>query len=512
MSYYLKYRPQKTSELDIASVRDFYSGLLSSGSFSHAYLFSGPRGTGKTSSARILAKVINCESNRKSVLNNLPLNEPCGKCDTCKRITVGNSLSVIEMDAASNRGIDDIRALRDRISLAPAESPFVIYIIDEVHMLTTEAFNALLKTLEEPPAHAVFALCTTEFQKLPQTVVSRCTQVLFSKATVEEVITSLKKAVDGEKIHISQDALKILAQSVDGSFRDGMKLLEQLTQKGTVITDEAVLELTHQTSQYDVRPFIQALLTKNAQTAFEILGEMEKQSVDVGVFVGKILDELRLLLRTAMKENTQQTIDLLTLIESTAQAGLAVKTSYAPLLPLEILVVQRSLMLPLEENREKNVVLSTPNQSLKVELDRNEIVQNKKILPQPKSKEELPRQQSRSGKVSLAEVENKWHAILAQVKPLNHSLEALLRSSRPLSVDDSVITIEVFYAFHRDRLDEEKNKVAIEKAIENVMGEALRLSFILGSGENKIPSAPAVSLTKKPAETDLELAAQEIFG
>src|SRR3972149_5898243 len=199
MTFYLKYRPQKLEELDIAPVRESLKNVVSSGQIPHAFLFSGPKGTGKTSAARILAKILNCEKKGK---------EPCNKCDQCLSITKGSNIDVIELDAASHRGIDDVRALRDAVKLSPARARRKVYIIDEAHMLTTEASNALLKTLEEPPSHVNFILATTNPEKLIETIRSRATSVSFRKAASDEIVNSLGRIVKGEKIKIEKDALE----------------------------------------------------------------------------------------------------------------------------------------------------------------------------------------------------------------------------------------------------------------------------------------------------------------
>src|SRR3990167_7835570 len=181
MVFYLKYRPQKASELDSEEVRKKLSSVLSSKRpFAHAFLFTGPKGLGKTSAARIVARVVNCTNRKPGEI------EPCNRCLQCKSIIEGTNLDVLEIDAASNRGIDEIRDLREKIRLSPVSATKKVYIVDEVHMLTTEAFNALLKTLEEPPGHVVFILCTTEIHKVPGTIISRCLRIQFKKATEEE--------------------------------------------------------------------------------------------------------------------------------------------------------------------------------------------------------------------------------------------------------------------------------------------------------------------------------------
>ncbi|MEA3355077.1 MAG: DNA polymerase III subunit gamma/tau, partial [Patescibacteria group bacterium] len=235
MAYYLKYRPQTIFELDLERARNSLGEILRAKDIPHAFLFVGPKGTGKTSSARIVAKAVNCLKPKNG--------EPCNKCSNCKLIIEGKSLDIIEIDAASNRGIDDIRDLREKIKLVPSVLKVKVYIIDEVHMLTTEAFNALLKTLEEPPKHAKFILCTTEPHKIPGTIVSRCVKVEFNKAKVEEIVRSLKRVVKGEKLKISDKDLSLIAKRAGGSFRDGVKILEQLSFSGLKISSKKVNEL-----------------------------------------------------------------------------------------------------------------------------------------------------------------------------------------------------------------------------------------------------------------------------
>src|SRR3984957_8449045 len=221
MVFYRKYRPQKIDYLDSAAVRDTLHAVLQN-DVSHAFLFTGPKGLGKTSTARIVAKVVNCERRKKGEV------EPCNECDQCVSITNGTNVDVLEIDAASNRGIDEIRELKEKIRLAPVAAKRKVYIIDEVHMLTTEAFNALLKTLEEPPSHAMFILCTTEAHKVPETIVSRCFQIMFKPATEEELVRSFKRIVEGEKLKIDDEVLKYIAGLADRGFRDGVKMLEEV--------------------------------------------------------------------------------------------------------------------------------------------------------------------------------------------------------------------------------------------------------------------------------------------
>lgn len=308
---YLKYRPQTIDEIDITSVRDSLTNILKSGNIPHAFLFAGPRGTGKTSLARILAKAINCPSK----------NPPCNSCESCISITNGNNIDVIEMDAASNRGIDDVRALRDIVKLAPANSKAKIYIIDECHMLTTEASNALLKTLEEPPAHVYFVLATTNPEKIIDTIKSRATLVQFNKAMSEEIKRSLERIIKSEKIAINKDQVNKLIKIAKGSFRDAVKSLEQF------VSDPSFLDTT---SEEDISELVLAVLKKDLNRSLEIV----KRSNNIENLTDELLEKLHQVLIESQDNS------IVPLIEFILTSNELVKYSPIPELPLELALIK----------------------------------------------------------------------------------------------------------------------------------------------------------------------------
>lgn len=529
MSYYLKYRPQKISELDLDGVRSTLLHILTSNTFSHAYLFSGPKGTGKTSSARIIAKVLNCEQNQPGNLN-----EPCGTCENCRQIQAGVSLGVMEMDAASNRGIDDIRELKSRVGLSPSQGRYAIYVIDEVHMLTKEAFNALLKTLEEPPEHAVFILATTEAHKIPDTIISRCTRIQYSKATPAEVLGSISKAVVGEKLKPSQEALEAIAVRSGGSFRDGMKLVEQLAQKSTAFTLDDVNELTGYASSYDPADFIKALIAKDINTALKELSQKEASGVDSQVFASRTIEALRTMLVDAATSKDVVVAQDLNLLAAKMLAAISkIKLSPIPQLPLEIASIQWCLgskvTQPEQEPAVVNQNIITPNTSFKNDKSaiksspkkpvsqppiKRVVQQSKKVPTPPKPPKTL------AASIDVAKLEASWDEILKAIKPFNHSLEALLRSARPAEADKEWLTLHVFYAFHLDQLKQDKHRQIVESVISNYLGSRIKIRCELG--EKKVVSAKPIEEkseetvsqqdSQKPKQDDLAQAAEEIFG
>jgi DNA polymerase-3 subunit gamma/tau len=288
---YRKYRPKRFSEvINQEHIVKTLTNAISSGLISHAYLFSGPRGTGKTTLARLLAKAVNCQGRKEDSF------EPCNKCSSCLEIMENRAMDLIEIDAASHRGIDEIRDLKEGIRFAPTKSKYKVFIIDESHQLTKEAANALLKTLEEPPAHAIFVLATTEIHKMIPTIISRCQRFDFRKLTSPEIIKRLEIIVETEGAKIEQPALELIALNAGGSVRDAESLLDQvLTFRGTSkeIKTEDVKDLLGLVEITLVSQFCDFLLRKKTSEAINFLNEIADKGSDLQEFTKSLINYLR---------------------------------------------------------------------------------------------------------------------------------------------------------------------------------------------------------------------------
>jgi len=278
------------------------TNAVSQGKISHAYIFSGPRGVGKTSTARILAKALNCTEG--------PTASPCGTCYSCRGITEGSSVDVIEIDGASNNSVDDIRDLRERVKYAPSGGKYKVYIIDEVHMLSTSAFNALLKTLEEPPAHVIFVLATTEMKKIPATVLSRCQHMPFRRIAAGVIKTRLRHIADTERINISSHALGLVAKAADGSMRDSLTILDQISSFTDEISEEHVQNLLGLTDFGMLSKASRALITGNRVDLLEIIDNLAEQGADFRTFVRELAQFVRDLLIASVVKQPSDVLDL----------------------------------------------------------------------------------------------------------------------------------------------------------------------------------------------------------
>jgi len=483
MTYYLKYRRQTLEDLDLDSVREQLKKIVSSGNIPHALLFAGPKGTGKTSAARIIAKIVNCEKQGKK------LTEPCNKCGQCKSIAKGNNIDVIELDAASNRGIDDVRVLRDTIKLSPASAKKKVYIIDEAHMLTLEASNALLKTLEEPPEHVVFILATTNAEKLIETIRSRTTLIEFHKASPEETVRSLRSVVKGEKLKIDKETLLSISEMSDGSFRDAVKILEQLVSQKVKLEKAEVEEYLFKRKAFNEKEFINTLSAKDAKKA--LLGI--EYFVTKGVSVENVIDSLITVLRESLltkvglggeeipnlsKENLISLIELLTSARS--------QIAFSPIeeLPLEIAVIKWC----------GEGVADSEERIAKSEKDK-----------------ETEKQPDKKLTAKLSEItEDVWKTILTRVRPINTSIEALLRAARPVGYDGSNLILGVYYRFHKERLEEVSHRKVLEDVAASVIGCPIKVTCTLTDPPVK-KDLPTPPLTETK-DNDIIKIAEEIFG
>lgn len=444
MVYYLKYRPQILADLDNREVADLIAKYLTRGDIPHAFLFIGPKGTGKTSTARIVAKSINCEKSKEG--------QACGKCNNCLEIAKGGNLDVLEIDAASNRGIDEIRDLREKIKLAPTNLKYKVYIIDEVHMLTHEAFNALLKTIEEPPRHAVFILATTEAHKVPATIASRCVQINFHKATDSEIVNSLKRIVTGEKLDIDDKVLLAIAKASDGAFRDAAKILERASLSNNKITGEEVNKIIGFVETKQINDFLKGLKEKKTAELFEMIRELSREGKNMQQFFISILSQMEQLLVDSFKDGKDfswKRDELILAIKLFSQSFTAAKGAIIPTLPFELAVVEYC------ESHSSNI--DVVNEVIP------QVIKTKTDVISP----------------SVDPIASKWVELLEGLKPFNHSIVGVLRSCRPIALTDNELTIEAKYKFHAERLSDMKIRELIAKVVKNVLGFDVKVNIIL---------------------------------
>lgn len=524
MVFYRKYRPQKFADLvDQEPIRETLLAQLKSGKISHGYLFSGPKGTGKTTTARIFAKAVNCQGQASSKLassknkqsfsankKNYTLNakklvtkfgEPCGRCLTCLTIADGSNLDLVEIDAASNRGIDEIRDLREKIKLSPVASRFRVLIIDEAHMLTGEAMSALLKTLEEPPGHVIFIMCTTRAQKIPGTIISRLTRFNFSRAAPRDLVLACQKVAKAEKISIDPQALAAIAKVADGSYRDALSILDQLAAAGSKIGVEDVRRVAAGGNDL-VFEFVKSVAQRDLKSAVVAVGKLNSLEGDTAVFGREIVEFLEsvLLYKIGADDVLSGQFDSQ---EKERIVSVAQAVNFSSVLELLKLFLVAEGETSLYPSAHIPLVLSAAKYCGEPEEVSNVETEVK----------EDPRKPARThGSVkSLATLEGKWDAFLAKVKPVNAHLVAILRATRLAGFDGENLTIDAFYRFHKDKLEEPKMMMMLERLLEQVLNQKIHLVVNLAQKGERVPKVITQSNVVEAGE-DLAKVAAEIFS
>lgn len=469
---YRKYRPQDFNEVfgQEAIVKVLRSQVRDD-RLGHAYLFTGPRGTGKTSMARLIVKAVNC----RKVKNG----NPCKKCNSCVAIEKGRFLDLIEIDAASNRGIDEIRRLKERVNFSPSEGKYKVYIIDEVHMLTKDAFNALLKTLEEPPGHVIFILATTEAHKIPSTILSRCQRFNFTLAKDEVVLDRLKYICKQEGVNFSEDALIAIVKNAGGSFRDSESILEKVLGVMGVKKDKRVdfvdvKDILGLAEDKEVRVFIEKLFEKDANSSLKIFDKIVSSGVNLFQFLRQTLEYSRELLiqKVSKKKGSFALVDLLKIITELSEAEGKLKFTQVKRLPIEVAIVKVCFN---DEAKERGNSSKEVQQVLKKKIP---TLVSEAISEIPKKiktsfKEKKDKGKNKDEAVNLERVVEEWKVITEKIRPYNHHLSAFFKKARPVDIKGVNLTLNVPFRFHKQRIESLRAQRIFSKVSKATVGVEL---------------------------------------
>ncbi|KPK39471.1 MAG: hypothetical protein AMJ78_08470 [Omnitrophica WOR_2 bacterium SM23_29] len=512
MSYIVfarKWRPKDFDKvLGQSHVTTTLKNAIAQNRVAHAYLFSGPRGIGKTTTARLLAMALNCKDG--------PTQTPCGICDSCKETINGTNLDVIEIDGASNRGIEEVRTLRENVKFGPARGKFKVYIIDEVHMLTEEAFNALLKTLEEPPAHVIFVFATTRAYKVPSTILSRCQRFDFKRLTMEEVVGKLREIAKEEKLDINEEALFTIARAAEGSMRDAESMLDQLASFcGKTIDLESTSSILGMVGQEILFDFADRIINKDTSGILKSVDKLISSGKDIPQFLNSLVWHFRNLLVAKVGDELSSLIDLpkdmiericgqsksftienllyiLTVLTNTQDA---VRRATSQRIPLELAAIRLtrkedisslSSILDRLSDLEKGIESTTlkaelptsgkhhtPHREERREPEKNLSTKEEKIVIEVEAKDPVD--------VPIERVCETWANLIRIIAAKKMSVALFLQVAQPLKIEDKILTIAFAREnrFNKEALEANDNKKITERALKEILNQELRVEFKL---------------------------------
>ena len=528
---YRKYRPSGwTQVIGQEHIIQTLKNAIAGDHIAHAYLFSGPRGTGKTSTARLLAKAVNC-------LSTTPKDKPCNKCENCLAVNDNRFLDLIEIDAASNTSVDDVRDLREKINFSPNQGRYKVYIIDEVHMLSTAAFNALLKTLEEPPSHAIFILATTEVHKIPATVLSRCQRYEFRKIPINLITETLLSISKSENFDFEPEALSQIARQSTGALRDAISLLDQLASTGERITLNYTQTVLGTATNELVIEMVNSIINNSPNEGIQTIYSALDTGSDPRQFAKQIVEYLRtmLLIKLNSKSATEITEDVLdsinkqknkfstqNLVDSINlfnKAANEIRSGWQPNLPLELAFIES--LENIHPSAETMISNSPPVHEQKVTRPsqnispaKKEKSQTKTAIPvDQKNEKNIPekpaedksvkteiQKKSQDQNITLEDIIAKWNNIRAQIKKKKRPAEALLNSCKLVSFKNNMLTLGFASDILRARMENKENLELTQEVISSIIGQQISITCVISNkttGQDKsLEELPPDSLAK----------------
>jgi DNA polymerase-3 subunit gamma/tau len=531
MSYQVlarKWRPQVFEDVvGQGHITRTLQNAISSSRLAHAFLFSGPRGVGKTTTARILAKALNCTQG--------PTPTPCGKCDSCRETAAGTSVDVIEIDGASNRGIEHIRELREAVKYAPAGGKNKVYVIDEVHMLTNEAFNALLKTLEEPPPHVIFIFATTEPQKIPATILSRCQRYGFKRVSLQQIIGRLRMIAEAEGISITDQGLALIARAAEGSMRDSQSLLDQAVSYGGMTVKDGDLQATlGSVAQEALLKFAGGLLARDAAALLKQIDALLEQGQDMRQFLAGVVEHLRNLLVVSIAAEPAQVVELpaadieslkqqaadatkeqlLLLFDSLSKTLEDMRWSPHQRFTFEIGIIKACSLQPLKPlaevlGRMKELEARLASGSTGPSLPAARVSERPAVYA-PKAP--APQASSPSSAPGQAAAGDPWAAVMTALKAKKPGLASFLAHSRLMEQKNDEFLIGFpGSGFQREQVEKPENRGLIEAVAAEVLNRNIRIR-VQPIAEEAKPRAAAQHKKKVEEQDPIVQDALRIFG